>query len=55
MDLKKLHSEIAHCRKCRLWKNARHAVPGEGNTRAKIMLVGQKPGKNEDETGKPFL
>ncbi len=38
-----------------MWENARNAVPGEGDPGAKIMLVGQNPGKKEDETGKPFV
>jgi uracil-DNA glycosylase len=32
-----------------------NAVPGEGNSNAKIMLVGEAPGKKEDELGKPFV
>lgn len=43
------------CRKCRLWQNAKYAVPGEGSTNAELMLVGQNPGAEEDKTGKPFV
>jgi uracil-DNA glycosylase family 4 len=43
------------CKKCRLWIGARNAVPGEGLLRAKIMLVGQNPGSEEDKVGKPFV
>lgn len=32
-----------------------HAVPGEGNPRARLMLVGEAPGQTEDETGRPFV
>ncbi len=53
--LKKIAAEIQNCRRCRLWKRRRHAVPGEGNPHARIMLIGQAPGKKEDETGRPFV
>ncbi len=50
-----LNEQIRNCRKCRLWKDANNAVPGEGPTNAKIMLVGQNPGAEEDKIGKPFI
>ena len=31
------------------------AVPGEGDSKAKVMLIGEGPGKQEDETGRPFV
>ncbi len=54
-ELEKVHSQIRKCKKCRLWKTRRHAVPGEGNARAKIMFIGQAPGRTEDATGRPFI
>lgn len=54
-ELEKVHAQIRKCRKCRLWKTRKHAVPGEGNPKAKIMFIGQAPGKTEDETGRPFV
>jgi uracil-DNA glycosylase family 4 len=53
--LKELNEEIDNCHKCRLWKEAKHAVPGEGPQNAKLMLVGQNPGTEEDKTGRPFV
>jgi uracil-DNA glycosylase family 4 len=53
--LDKVHSQIRHCRKCRLWKSRKNAVPGEGNPHAEIMFIGQAPGRKEDETGRPFV
>jgi DNA polymerase len=50
-----LADKIRNCKKCRLWKNRINAVPGEGNPRAKLMFIGEAPGKREDETGKPFM
>ena len=50
-----LNKQIINCRKCRLWQNTQNAVPGQGPTTAKIMLVGQNPGAEEDKAGKPFI
>jgi uracil-DNA glycosylase family 4 len=55
MSLEQLHEQIVNCRKCRLWQCAKQAVPGEGPTNAEIMLVGQNPGAEEDNAGKPFV
>ncbi|MCW4010124.1 MAG: uracil-DNA glycosylase [Candidatus Bathyarchaeota archaeon] len=55
MSLKDLNTKIAQCRKCKLWKDTNNAVPGEGPANAKLMLVGQNPGAEEDKTGKPFV
>jgi len=55
LTLEDLNTQIYGCRKCRLWQGAKHAVPGEGATDATLVLVGQNPGREEDETGKPFV
>jgi uracil-DNA glycosylase family 4 len=55
MSMAELNEQIRNCRKCRLWQGAKNAVPGEGPLNAKIMLVGQNPGTEEDRTGKPFV
>ena len=55
MTLTDLNEQICNCKKCRLWKGAKHAVPGEGPPNARLMLVGQNPGAEEDKTGKPFV
>jgi uracil-DNA glycosylase family 4 len=55
VSLADVNKKIQNCRKCRLWQNAKHAVPGEGPADAKLMLVGQNPGAEEDKTGKPFI
>ncbi|MEB3338268.1 MAG: uracil-DNA glycosylase [Leptolyngbyaceae bacterium] len=44
-----------HCRRCDLGANRTHAVIGRGNLQAPIMIVGEGPGQNEDETGQPFV
>ena len=55
MALEDLNEQIYGCRKCRLWQGAKHGVPGEGPANAKVMFVGQNPGAEEDETGRPFV
>jgi uracil-DNA glycosylase len=55
MTLAELNEQIRKCRKCRLWQGAKNAVLGEGPLNAKVMLVGQNPGAEEDKTGRPFV
>ncbi|MGR3910281.1 UdgX family uracil-DNA binding protein [Burkholderia sp. SR8] len=43
------------CRRCSLWEHATQPVPGAGPTNARIMLVGEQPGDQEDRTGIPFV
>lgn len=45
----------AHCRRCPLYRDATQVVPGMGPRRAKIMMVGEQPGDQEDLQGKPFV
>lgn len=53
--LEDLHKQIHNCHRCPLNKSANNAVPGEGDPNTKIMFVGEAPGRNEDETGRPFV
>ncbi len=53
--MEELNSQIYGCKKCRLWQGAKHGVPGEGPINAKVMFVGQNPGAEEDELGRPFV
>ena len=55
MTFQRLNEQIVHCRKCRLWQGAKNAVPGEGACHAKVILIGQNPGAEEDKIGKPFV
>lgn len=43
------------CHRCELGNHRTHAVVGEGNLQATIMIVGEGPGQTEDETGRPFV
>jgi len=51
----KINKAIISCKKCRLCKTRIKSVPGEGDINAKIMFVGEAPGRNEDEQGRPFV
>jgi DNA polymerase len=50
-----LKAAAAGCRNCPLWENATQTVFGEGRSRARIMLVGEQPGDQEDREGRPFV
>jgi uracil-DNA glycosylase family 4 len=54
-DLVVLRKCVVQCNQCMLRKGAKGVVFGEGNPRARIMFVGEGPGKTEDDTGKPFV
>jgi len=55
MSLEKINMEICTCRKCRLWQGAKYGVSGEGPNNAAIIFVGQNPGAEENESGRPFV
>jgi uracil-DNA glycosylase len=46
---------IAACTKCGLCNGRTKTVPGEGLATARLVVVGEGPGKTEDETGRPFV
>ncbi len=48
-------SGLLQCRRCPLWRDATQAVPGEGPATARLMLVGEQPGDQEDLVGRPFV
>jgi uracil-DNA glycosylase family protein len=50
-----LRDAARECKACDLWKDATQTVFGEGPSRAKIMLVGEQPGDQEDRVGHPFV
>ncbi len=55
MSIEEINTEVYGCKRCRLWQGAKHGVPGEGPLNAKVMFVGQNPGADEDEQGRPFV
>ncbi len=50
-----LREEAARCRRCDLWKPATQTVFGEGPLDARLMLIGEQPGDQEDLAGHPFV
>jgi uracil-DNA glycosylase family 4 len=50
-----LYGKIQKCDACRLCKQRRRAVPGEGREDAEIMFIGEAPGWHEDQQGRPFV
>jgi len=54
-SLSSLSDAAADCQACDLYLNATQTVFGEGPRRAKLMLVGEQPGNEEDLSGKPFV
>ena len=50
-----LRTAAKEYQRCHLYKNATQTVFGAGPTRAKLMIVGEIPGKREDESGEPDL
>lgn len=51
----RLPSSLQACRRCALWERATQPVPGTGPDNARIMIVGEQPGDEEDLVGKPFV
>lgn len=54
-SLERIAQEVAACTRCALHKTRTRAVPGEGPQNAEIMLIGEGPGFNEDQQGRPFV
>ena len=47
--------DITACQRCGLCKTRKNVVPGVGNTKAKLVLIGEAPGADEDIQGIPFV
>ncbi len=50
-----LHQDIAGCRRCGLCGHIRDKVPGQGDKNARLMLIGEGPGADEDAQGLAFV
>lgn len=53
--LEEVAAGVDFCRRCELWRDATHGVAGEGPGKARLMLVGEQPGDQEDLAGRPFV
>lgn len=54
-QLAEVAAQAATCTRCRLHKSRTHSVFSDGSPHARLMLIGEGPGQNEDETGVPFV
>ena len=55
VDYNQLRQEANRCKKCELHTTRTNVVFGTGNENADLMFVGEAPGRDEDENGKPFV
>lgn len=53
--LVQLAEQIRVCVKCPLHESRTQAVPGDGKRSAKVMIIGEAPGRDEDKSGHPFV
>jgi uracil-DNA glycosylase family 4 len=53
--LEELRAHIGDCRRCKLAPHRTHLVFGVGNPRARLVFVGEAPGRDEDLRGEPFV
>jgi uracil-DNA glycosylase len=54
-QLEELAAQIQHCVQCPLHASRTQAVPGAGPPSAQVMLIGEAPGREEDQSGQPFV
>jgi len=55
MTIDELNQQIRGCSRCRLSETRRNAICGQGKRNARLMLIAQAPGENEDREGKMFI
>ena len=53
--MEELKQEVLSCTKCGLHKTRHNVIFGEGNKNAKILIIGEAPGHDEDMIGRPFV
>ena len=54
-DLERLAALVGTCTRCTLHESRKNPVFGEGAADARVVCVGEAPGKHEDESGRPFV
>jgi probable DNA metabolism protein len=54
-NLEELGHAVQACRRCPLWRDATQGVCGQGPKTARLMIVGEQPGDQEDLAGRPFV
>ncbi|CAN5575919.1 hypothetical protein BH23CHL7_BH23CHL7_10830 [soil metagenome] len=53
--LEAIAAEVSGCTRCQLHAGRTNAVPGEGSPETEVVFVGEGPGFNEDQQGRPFV
>ena len=54
-SLAELQQQVGDCRACPLWQAATQSVFGEGPPNARVVVIGEQPGDQEDLAGRPFI
>jgi uracil-DNA glycosylase family 4 len=54
-SMAQIAAEVSQCAACPLARSRTHPVPGEGAVPARLMVIGEGPGRQEDEAGRPFV
>lgn len=54
-SLEQVRTDLGECRRCKLWETRTKLVFGEGNPKARVVFVGEGPGREEDLQGRPFV
>ena len=55
LTFKHLENAVMECKKCDLHLTRKNAVFGKGSDKKKLVIIGEAPGKDEDESGEPFV
>ena len=55
LSLDEVRAQVEGCRKCQLCEGRTNIVFGEGDPHARVLIIGEAPGKKEDELGRPFV
>lgn len=55
LTLEEIRKDLGDCQRCKLHRTRRTLVFGEGNKKAKLMVIGEGPGYDEDVQGRPFV
>ncbi|MEG0682959.1 MAG: uracil-DNA glycosylase, partial [Raoultibacter sp.] len=55
IPLEEMRAQVQSCQKCALAQGRTQVVFGVGNPDARVMIIGEAPGKNEDLQGEPFV
>ena len=55
LSLEQVREQLGDCKRCPLWETRNNLVFGAGSQDARVMIIGEAPGRNEDLQGEPFV